>query len=224
MTGSGFLLLIGVSKTATADQWGSIVGGGVAVIALLFGVGLWVRYWLRWRKPVAVRFFLPKRSYARQTFPGALAEEETRKSLTIGPGTYRLMVQIKAKTRVEIHMVRFVLDEHDIATRPIDFGSDQPGRWHAAYHEDWLGRAQFRDWNDEIRLMEENGHPGLMPKGDTHILTKIIETRGDWSGRVMVGLPIHGRHTRSMWHPLQLTVSREDVDEARFLRVSGPDT
>lgn len=221
---SGVLLLIGESNLDLADRWGSIIGGTVAVGVLVWAAAVAIVHWLRWLRPVTVRFFLPAATYALPRFPGAAERESTKKKLTIGHGTYRILVQIEAKTQVEISMARFLIDKENLRGRPIDCGSDHPGRWESDVEPDWLGRKQFRDWNGEIRLYEEAGPPGLMPKKDTHILAKVIETQGDWSGEIKIGLPIKGRHTKSMWHSLRLTVSSGEPDEAPFLKLPGPNT
>jgi hypothetical protein len=197
----------------------SIVGaGGILVTAIYLG-----RLWLRWRVPIRVQFFLPKNVYARKEFPGAPTTETFCDSLNIGTGKYAIFVQITALTHVELSKTRFLLDEHDVARRPTDLGADYPGRWAQSKDPDWLGRQRFIDWNGEVRLSQEFGVPGVMPRGDTHLLNKIIEARAEWDGHIVIAVPIQGRFVRAKDYRLPLKVTK-DRDDVPFLRLSGLDT
>lgn len=68
-----------------------------------------------------------------------------------------------------------------------------------------------------MRAVTDNESPGVVVRGNTYLITRLIETRGPWSGKVWINVELRGRFTRSQSFYLPLTVS-DSRDDAPFLR------
>jgi hypothetical protein len=199
-----------VTTTASGGDSGlSTVANAVGIftgLVVLIGLITVFVQWLKWRDPVTVSFLLPKERYTLKTFPGAPKTEVTQDSLTIGTGSYDVMIQVRAMLDLDITQLRVLLDEGGDGERPRQLGV-VPSRLSQTISPDHRDRHRYVDWNGEVRVSEDFEWPRFVHEGDSCLVTQRLRTHGDWKGNLVVIVATRGgRFARSRTYKLPLVV------------------
>ena len=180
------------------DEWRLFFQILAPFIALLVAylLGKLMKWWIM-HNPLKASYLIPRRDYREALFEGAGVEEQTRDSLSVGVGNYRVMHLIKAKREIDIGPIVLRLKGPE-KNKPRPDGVANPYIVDDAprygSQPEYPEHTEYRNWNGEIYPLPDKWPRHLLSGDDWYIGNK-IETFGDWDGEIILTLPIHGWKT-----------------------------
>ena len=199
----------------TQESWTFyiVVASFIVLIGGLFwhwGQGLLKKAKLR---QIEVRFLIPRNKYPYKTIQGALPEEQIVRRLSVGIGTYRLLLIAKSKVDVSFDPVVLTFEGSD-ENKPKILGKDNP------FIVEFLTDGQYRDWWGNVNLPAQQ-YPRYLYHDQTLIDGNRIETTGEWKGQLHVQMPV--RDTIIHKH-LEFSVGIDNKsDNIPFMRITSND-
>jgi len=213
------LLIAAVVVILLPDDGGSFWDFNVIELITLIGVvmGLvgatirWARN--RYRRPVQIRYLIPKEKYTLREFPGANRQETLADSLRVGIGTYQLLFQVQVMREIDVLSanLRFVGNGAEHLT------DEGPNNLFIIDREpsDSVSLPRFQNWHGEW----QNPTGTTWLTGEPRMLGHRIRISGPFIGHLIWVLRIKGRH-KPFEQQLALTAHGGSQDDVPFLRLA----
>jgi len=157
-----------------------------------------------------VFFLIPQRDYPLHHFEGAPEREIKTHKLTIGSGTYVLLLEIESNVDFQFDPINVLIEGSDV-NKPKHIGKVN------IFKVEELPDGSFRNWWGHIQV-PATSYPHYYYHGNTLIDQNRIETTGEWKGKLHIEIPLRGELIIHKW--LDLAVSSTD-DEIPFLKSTG---
>ncbi len=190
----------------TQESWTFyiVIASFAILVGGLLGWGNPLRRWFNLKR-TKVSYYIPKASYPRKTFSGAPDEPQFPTKLTVGIGTYDLMLGLKMKVDANVEQLIPMFD--DKLGQP-----EHMGRYHDALYVK-LPNDSFLDWYGHPTIQKEYPYP-LRPNDFLPDCYR-IRTTAPWHGELHV--EIHVGQDK-LHRKLDFLVSK-DHDDIPFLKV-----
>lgn len=181
----------------------------VAATFLILIVGI---LWNRWRqlqkRHIDCNFLIPQSKYPYKTFDGAPVKEGFPRKLTVGIGTYTLILQIGSKMDILIDPINVIFVGKDDNKPRIDI-------WDNPFVIQKFEDGSYRDWWGDMHQSADQ-YPRQLYHGLTLQHGIRITTSGEWNGKVHIHVPI--REIGIIKKQLDFIVSKTD-DDIPFLQI-----
>lgn len=201
--------MLSIAFYLTHTNWGEIASVISAIILIGYLIRSGRRNHLIGR--IELTYIIPQHNYPNDVhFEGAPKEQQTRKSLTIGIGKYRIMGELTPKVTMQIEKLRLHFEGSEI-NKPTEHGYSNPfiTGTRSGEYVDWWGNTQ-----------RPVSYPQYAyPK---HILSfgYKIETTGKWKGKLCFEIPIVNERIISRALDLEVT-DDATKDQIPFLKDWG---
>lgn len=146
----------------------------VLLIGIVWRGGQWLRAKAILRK-IDVLFLVPKKNYPYKTFAGAPDKEKLVKKLTVGIGSYHVLLKVTTRKDVFLYPIGLLVED-DTDNKPIHNGKDN------GFIFERLPDGQFRDWVGDVTIPPKEYPRPLRPK-QSLIDCNIVKTTNNWAGK-----------------------------------------
>ena len=200
----GFIAIMANSTLTDAGSWAAIIAAFLAFVGMVFVLVRWLLRQCKLRK-LSVSYWIPKSSYKHKGFKGAPDKPKFVKKLTVGIGTYNLLLGITTETDVYLNHIVLIF-EGDEDGKPQHCGRDYGNLF------DRLPDGSFRDWHGNVTIHGE--YPSTLRSRQFLPDCYRIQTTTSWAGKLRIQIPIKERVIERC---LDFTVEAEH-DDVPFLK------
>lgn len=154
-------------------------------------------------KAIWVRFLIPKRNYPKKTIDGAPEDEQYPDRLTVGIGTYVLLLELESKVDLQFDPLSLMFEGSGENT-PMLVRKANP------FIVEQLGDGLFRNWWGHI-LPPPTIYPRRLPRGKALIDGNEVTTSGEWKGRIHVVVPVIGEGIIDKYLTFVVSTTQDDI-------------